>query len=387
MRHISGPWLSNRDAQAVFDALEAAGHAAYAVGGCVRNALLGQPVSDLDIATDATPEATTRAAEAAGLRAVPTGADHGTITIVSGGEGFEVTTFRADVETDGRRAVVRFSADITEDARRRDFTMNALYADRSGTVIDPLGGLGDLEARHVRFVGNASDRIREDYLRALRFFRFSAWYGDPERGFDPDALDAIARNLDGLDGLSRERVGAEMLKLLGAPDPGPALAAMQATGALGRLLAGADPRALAPLVHIEQSVGLTADGLRRLAVLGDIDGKGLRLSKAQIRRLEMLRAGVSAMDGPAALGYRHGAEAARDILVLRAALFEQPLSPESLVVAEKGADQTLPISAQDLMPALSGPALGAALKSLEADWIASDFRLTRADLLARAPKA
>ncbi|SIS51912.1 poly(A) polymerase [Roseivivax lentus] len=387
MTRVSGAWLRDPAAQAVFDALERGGFHAYAVGGCVRNAFFGAPVSDLDIATDATPDETTAAVTAAGLRAVPTGADHGTITVVSEGQGFEVTTFRADLETDGRRAVVRFSTDMTEDAERRDFTMNALYADRHGTVIDPLGGLADLEARRVRFVGDAGARIREDYLRTLRFFRFSAWYGDPAQGFDPDALDAIARNLEGLEGLSRERVGAELLKLLGAPDPAPAMSAMQATGALGPLLPGSDPRALAPLVHLEGERAVSPEPLRRLAALGDIDGKGLRLSKAQSRRLEMLRGGVASADDPAVLGYRHGAEAARDILLLRAALLEQPLAPAAFDAATDGAARTFPLTAKDLMPALSGPALGRALDSLEADWIASGFALNRADLLARAPKA
>ncbi len=386
MRRVTGDWLRDPAAQAVFDALERAGHQAFAVGGCVRNALIGAPVSDLDIATDAPPEATTRVVEAAGLRAVPTGADHGTITVVSDGTGYEVTTFRADLETDGRHAVVRFSSDIAEDARRRDFTMNALYARRDGTVIDPLGGLADLEARCVRFVGNAGARIREDYLRILRFFRFFAWYGDPERGLDTDALDAIARNLDGLQGLSRERVGAEMLKLLAAPDPAPAVAAMERTGTLGAVLPGASCRALALLIHLETTLQAAPEPLRRLAALGEIDGKGLRLSKAQIRRLEMLRDGVAASDGAGALGYRHGAEAARDILLLRAALLEIPLGPEALEAAQRGAAKTLPVAAKDLMPTLQGPELGAALRRLEAAWIASDFTLTRAELLARAAK-
>ena len=300
MSRVSGDWLEADAAQAVFDALERAGYRAYAVGGCVRNALLGQAVSDVDIATDATPEQTTQAAEAAGLKAVPTGAEHGTITIVSGDHGFEVTTFRADVETFGRHARVRFSNDLVEDARRRDFTMNALYADRHGDVIDPLGGLDDLAARRVRFIEDAGARIREDYLRALRFFRFSAWYGDPALGFDAEALAAIAGNLDGLADLSRERVGAEMLKLLSAPDPAPAVAAMARTGALSRFVPEADPKALAPLVHLEGETATPPDALRRLAVLGRVDARSLRLSRAQGRRLDLLRDMAEDGQGPAA---------------------------------------------------------------------------------------
>ncbi len=216
---ITGEWLTNPHTQAVCHALENAGYQALFVGGCVRNALLGVPVGDIDIATDATPEVVTEIQTRAGFKVVPTGIDHGTVTVIAKGIPHELTTFRHDVETDGRRAVVAFSNNVADDARRRDFTMNALYADASGVVIDPLGGLGDLQAKHVRFIENADDRIREDYLRTLRFFRFHAWYGDPQGGLDQDGLAAIAQNLDGLDRLSHERVGAEMKKLLGAPGP------------------------------------------------------------------------------------------------------------------------------------------------------------------------
>lgn len=227
--------------------------------GCVRNALLGAEASDIDIATDAHPERVVELAAGAGLKAIPTGIEHGTVTVVSGGIPHEITTFRRDVETDGRRATVAFSDTVSEDAARRDFTMNALYARPDGTLLDPLGGLPDLNARHVRFIGQAKDRIREDYLRSLRYFRFHAWYGDAAAGFDPDALDAIASNLDGLERLSRERVGAEILKLLAAPDPAPAIAAMRGAGVLGAVLPGADDRSLAVLVSLEQAADAAAD--------------------------------------------------------------------------------------------------------------------------------
>ena len=191
MTRVRGEWISCASTQEVLAMLEGGGHLAYVVGGCVRNALMGVPVSDVDIATDARPERVMALAEAAGLKPVPTGIDHGTVTVVAEGIGHEVTTFRADVETDGRRAVVRYSDDISEDAARRDFTMNALYADARGDVLDPLGGLPDLEARRVRFIRDAGERIREDYLRILRFFRFNAWYGDPEQGVDPEVFPAM----------------------------------------------------------------------------------------------------------------------------------------------------------------------------------------------------
>ncbi|MEP1942651.1 MAG: CCA tRNA nucleotidyltransferase, partial [Sulfitobacter sp.] len=203
------PWLTSNSARSVYDAVAAAGHQVFYVGGCVRNALLGAPVSDVDMATSATPEQVIHLSKQAGLKPVPTGIDHGTITVVADGIGYELTTFRRDVQADGRRAVVAFSEDIRDDARRRDFTMNALYADREGVIIDPLGGLDDLRAAKLRFIEDADQRIREDYLRALRYFRFHAWYGNNSEGLDAEALGAIASNLDGLKTLSAERVGAE----------------------------------------------------------------------------------------------------------------------------------------------------------------------------------
>ncbi len=383
MTRIAGDWIAAPATQAVFDALEGGGHRAFFVGGCVRNALLGQPVTDIDISTDAVPDEVMRLAEAAGLRPVPTGITHGTVTVVSGGEGFEVTTFRRDVETDGRRAVVAFSTDKLDDARRRDFTMNALYADRSGAVIDPLGqGLADLAAGRIRFIEDAEARIREDYLRILRFFRFHAWYGHPESGIDPDALAPIAANSAGLGSLSRERVGHEMLRLLGAPDPSPSLAAMAATGVLARVLPGAEARFVAPLVHGEAHLGVPPDPVRRLSALGGQEAaEALKLSKAEARRLSLLADLTGAEAGTAVLAYLHGAEAAVDAALLRAAVAGQPPDLSVLDEAQRGSEARFPLTAADLMPGLTGPALGARLKELEALWIASDFSLSREALL------
>ncbi|MDE4134376.1 CCA tRNA nucleotidyltransferase [Phaeobacter sp. QD34_3] len=381
---ITEDWLTAPETQAVCAALTAEGAEAFFVGGCVRNALLGAPVSDIDIATDATPEVVLELAKKAGIRAVPTGIDHGTVTLIQGGIPHEVTTFRKDVATDGRRAVVAFATDIAEDAARRDFTVNALYARPDGSIVDPLGGMPDLETRRIRFIGTAEDRIREDYLRSLRYFRFHAWYGDQAAGFDPDALAAIAANLDGLERLSRERVGAELLKLLAAPDPAPAIAVMRQTGVLAQILPGAEDRALAPLLHLEGQAGLASDPIRRLASISaglDLQDP-LRLSKEQARRLDRLYEAASGTKGPGELGYQLGAEQGRDALILRAAFMEQPLAPKALEEAEHGAAQSFPVVAGDLMPGLSGAALGAELKRLKVAWIASGFVLDRAQLLA-----
>jgi poly(A) polymerase len=383
MTRISGDWLRNPATRAVCAALTAAGAQALFVGGCVRNTLLGMAVRDIDIATDAAPQTVIALAEAAGIKAVPTGIEHGTVTLVSKGLAHEVTTFRRDVATDGRRAVVAFSTDVAEDAARRDFTMNALYARPDGTVLDPIRGMDDLRARRVRFIGTAAHRIREDYLRSLRYFRFHAWYGDPEGGFDPDALAAIAANLDGLAQLSRERVGIEVLKLLAAPDPAPSVAAMRSAGVLGRLLSGADDRALAPLVHVEALAGIAPDAIRRLAALGGDFADRLRLGKAQSRALQQMRTAAVGGQGPAELGYRMQVGMARNALLLRAAMLEQPWEPDVMQQVETGAAARFPVRARDLMPEFQGPELGARLAAAEARWIASGFTLSRDELLAR----
>ncbi len=384
MTRISDSWICDPSTQKVCAALTDDGATALFVGGCVRNALLGAPVSDIDIATDATPDRVMRLAKAAGIRAIPTGIDHGTVTLVQDGIPHEITTFRRDVATDGRRAVVAFSTDVTEDAARRDFTMNALYARPDGEILDPLNGLPDLQAHRVRFIGNARHRIQEDYLRSMRYFRFHAWYGDETAGLDPEALGAIAENLEGLETLSRERVGVELLKLLQATDPAPAVAAMRSTGVLNAILPGTDDRALALVVHTETSAGVDPDGLRRLAALGDIDPMAqLRLSKAQSGRLKRLR--MAALDTSvmaAELAYRLGSDLARDALIVRSALLEQPWDVSVEQQITLGAQAAFPVQAVDLMPEYQGQALGAQLKLLETAWIASGFTLGRAELLS-----
>ncbi|WP_411838439.1 CCA tRNA nucleotidyltransferase [Paracoccus sp. ME4] len=364
MTRLPGHILSDPALIRVLDALEAEGDRAFLVGGAVRNALLGQPINDIDIATDATPDRVIALAEAAGLRAVPTGIDHGTVTVVADGTGFEVTTFRQDVETDGRHATVAFTTDLAQDAARRDFTINALYAGRDGGVIDPVGGLPDLTARRLRFVGDADARITEDYLRILRFFRFLARHG---READPKAVAACARHRDGLARIARERIGAEIRKLLDAPDPGPAMALMARTGVLERLLPGADPLRLQALLDREPAPG---GWLRRLAALGPAD-PDLRLSRSEARALAQLhRARDWSLDRAA---WHLGAEAATDHAALMAA-DGHPLPPDWRDRIAHAVDAPLPVSAADLAP-LQGAALGRGLKAAEEAWIASGFTL------------
>lgn len=380
---INSAWIKTAATQAIFSALESAGYEAFFVGGCVRNTLMKFEVDDLDIATNAHPNDILKTCKNNGLQCIPTGIDHGTITVISDGIPHEITTYRRDVQGDGRHAIVEFSTQMQEDAARRDFTINALYADRYGEIYDPLGtGKTDLEQRRVTFIGRAEQRITEDYLRILRFFRFSAIYADKDHGFDPETLSIIAQHLDGLDKLSKERIGTEMRKLLSAPDPAPAVAAMRASGALLRILEGADDRMLAPLVHLETQCDVQPNWLRRLAILGAAKPRDcLRLSNDDTQKLTIIRDAIGDMKPPHKLGYYHGASVAQDILLLRWATFEQMPVDADWEAATLGAKQVFPIKAHDLMPQYSGPVLGQTLRALETRWIDSEFRLTKDDLL------
>ncbi|NNK79170.1 MAG: CCA tRNA nucleotidyltransferase [Litoreibacter sp.] len=380
MTRLLAPWITQPASRAVTDAFEKSGHQIFFVGGCVRNTLMERAVSDIDLATDATPEEMIALGQQAGLRTVPTGIDHGTITFVVDKIPFEVTTFRTDVSTDGRRATVAFSKSLAEDARRRDFTMNALYVTPNGEIHDPVGGLEDLARRHVRFIEHPRRRITEDYLRILRFFRFHAWYGDPHEGLDPEGLAACAELAQGLDALSRERIGSEMRKLLAADDPAPSVASMDISGVLSHVLPGADPRVLTRLVHLEAST--PPSWQRRAAALGGEDPcDRWRLSRADARMLTTLRALTGSPDGIAATAYRHGAQIARDTALVRAATFEQPLPEDLHAMIKMGAKAVFPVVAADLMPDLQGAELGSRLKDLETRWIASGFALSKEELL------
>ncbi|MEM6729596.1 MAG: CCA tRNA nucleotidyltransferase, partial [Pseudomonadota bacterium] len=257
--------------------------------------------------------------------------------------------------------------------QRRDFTVNALYADRSGEVRDPVGGLPDLAERRFRFIGDAEARIREDYLRILRFFRFFAWYGEE---LDAEGLAACAALGEGLASLSAERVTAELLKLLSAPGPAPAVAAMEQAGLLSRVLPGASSSGLGPYVHLEPSL----DPIARLAALGG-DTALLKLSRDEARRLRAYGE-MKGWERVSLMGYRHGADMGRRGAALRAAALERELVPKELDAVARGADAVFPVRAADLPMELEGPEIGKALNRLETAFIASDFTLSKSELLA-----
>ena len=376
------PWMSDRSVRRLLDALVKGGIAARFVGGCVRNTVLGRPVDDIDIAVDKPPETVMRTLEAADLKVVPTGLRHGTVTAIVEGRPFEVTTLRRDLETDGRRAVVAFTDDWRADAERRDFTFNALYADPDGTIWDPFDGRADLLAGRVRFIGDPDQRIAEDRLRVLRFFRFHAWFGKPP--LDSAGFDACRRNAGTLSALSAERVAKELLRLLAAPAPADALAAMAEAGALDHWLPEyAGTARLKALVAREE----TADPLRRLAAIvspsaATAVARRLKLSTQDSLRLQlMLEPAVPGdPENRRAALYRLGTS-----LFVDRVLLEGPGDWQAaLALARRWTPPELPISGADAL-ALGlkpGPQVGALLEAVERWWIAGDFSADRAACLA-----
>ncbi|QVM82871.1 CCA tRNA nucleotidyltransferase [Novosphingobium decolorationis] len=367
---LCAEWMGRADLADLVAAL-GKGCARY-VGGAVRDTLLGLAVKDIDMATTLRPEEVMQRLEDAGIRRVPTGIEHGTVTAVLPGGPVEITTLRHDVSTDGRRATVAFAQDWHEDAARRDFTINALYADPAdGTIYDYFEGQTDLATRTVRFIGDARQRIREDHLRILRYFRFQARFGSQPA--DEDAESACRELAATLKGLSRERVGMETMNLLGLPDPAPTIARMKALGVLDVILPEARPEALTALIACEQRQDIAPDAVRRLAALLPADvalaeqiASRFRLSGAQKKRLALAAAREDIPGAPRALAFRLGMDQALDRLLIAGAdvtplkdwtIPAFPLKGGQIVARGVGA----------------GPEVARVLRTVEALWIAEGF--------------
>ncbi len=396
------PWMTARPTRQVMTALMAKGQIVRFVGGCVRDAILGRAVKDIDLATPDDPETVTALLNAAGITSIPTGIDHGTITAVAQNQRFEITTLRWDAETFGRRARVEFTDDWIADAERRDLTINAIYCDPDGTLYDPTGGRDDLAAGRIRFVGDPESRIREDYLRILRFFRFLAWYGRSEHA--ADAIQACAHLAPKMTELAGERIWAELLTILEAPDPMPTVEIMVRHRILDAVVPQLrDLDRLRSLCAFEGAAGV-ADSLRRFWALfaGNADaaiaiGERLNLSGKQRKRLAAINRGSELiaveMDQRAARAalYRLGQQAFADLVLLEFAhvgdLDQGAGKVKALLAyAKSWSIPTLPINGRDLlvqgMP--EGPRIGRQLEALEGWWVANDFAPGRDALLARA---
>ncbi len=393
-------WLKRPETARVFAALSGDGIETRAVGGAVRNTLLGRPVTEVDLATTAVPDTVMARARKAGLKAIPTGIAHGTVTVVADGTPFEVTTLRRDVETYGRHAKVAFTEDWEEDARRRDFTLNALYADADGALYDPLGGYADLVAGRVRFIGDATARITEDYLRILRFFRFNAYYG--KGPLDALGLSACVKQRDGLAQLSAERVAAELKRILIAPQAFAAVEALFDYGLLTDIL-GSAPRLgrFAHLIAIETALSRAPNAVLRLAALAVFVAEDaprlaarFKLSNAEQAVLalgadEALDTALPEEGSAKRLLYRLGADKFPWQVLLtwaaRGAAADDPDWQRALTLPERWQAPSFPLRGPDLAPFdLEGPALGERLRALEQQWIESGFALSREELLARA---
>ena len=393
------PWMS---APATRKLMEALGEARF-VGGAVRNALLGKPVADIDIATPLTPDKVGALLAAAGIHFVPTGIEHGTVTAIVEGKPFEVTTLRRDVATDGRHAVVAFTDDWRLDAQRRDFTMNALYAAADGEIFDFVGGIEDLKAGRVRFVGDAARRIREDYLRILRLFRFHAWYGKGE--IDADALRAASAEKGGVAKLSGERIAKEMLRLLEAESPAPVLRVTTSSGILAQVLPGdANVARLEGLARIDAVHFFAPDALLRLAALLPRDAKiaaavadRWRLSNEARDRL----AGIAGADEKIApdlsvretrkLLYRLGVRPFKDRVFLAWAEDGKAADPwrALLALADAWERPRFPLNGRDVMLAgvPQGPLVGQVLGEVEEWWVDGDFAADQVSLAERLKAA
>jgi poly(A) polymerase len=381
-------WMKRPATRALLAALK--GEARF-VGGCVRDALLKRPIGDIDLATPLFPDEVMRRLAAAGIKVVPTGVAHGTVTALVERHPFEITTLRRDVETFGRHANVAFTSDWVEDSRRRDFTMNALYLAADGAIFDYQDGLRDLRRGKVRFVGDPATRIREDVLRVLRFYRFHAWLG---RGAaDPAARAACRASAPLVATLSGERVQAELMKLLRAADPAATLALMAEDGVLGKILPATRPLdILRRLVRLERSLQLEADALRRLGavIAGDAEGvaRRLRLSNAERDRLMALE-GALDLAGDAQAHRRHlyrlGGETYIDRVLMIAAASGATRKVRSLLAAAaRWRKPAFPLSGGDVtaLGLAPGPEIGRLLAELEAWWEEGDFRATRRACLA-----
>jgi poly(A) polymerase len=393
-------WLQAHSCQAVFQALESGGYEGRAVGGAVRNSLMGHQVTDIDIATPALPDEVTRLCQAAGLSVHPTGLGHGTVTVVSNHVPYEVTTLRQDVETHGRHATVSFTRDWRADASRRDFTMNALYCDRRGVLSDPLGGLPDLLARRVRFIGEARDRIREDFLRILRFFRFFATYGQGR--IDGEGLSASAAEKDGLKDLSAERIQGELLKLVVAGRAHEALCLMSANG-ITELVLGRDGdlARFDKLSELETKLGSGPDPILRLSALAAPDEVAarelalrLRLSNAERKELVTV-SGVSASEftpdseTSKVQLYRLGEPTYQAVCLSAWTRSKDDASSEvwrkAFALPERWKPPVMPFKGADLISrgVRPGPEVGAVLSRFESWWVSAGFPHDRSLLEAK----
>ena len=378
---ISADWLNKPSTRLVMERLVSRGYQAYFVGGCVRNTLLNIEVTDIDIATSAHPKKVLEIMENAGLKALPTGIEHGTVTVVANKKNYEVTTLREDIETDGRRAKVKFSKSILEDAKRRDFSINAIYSEQDGTILDPLDGIADIFEKRIKFIGDPYERIKEDYLRILRFFRFLALFGKEDETHEIE-IAALNDLRDGLDTVSAERKSDEILKLFAAPSLKYSIFLMEKANISSKIFDVYDYESLKNLKKSEDRLEVAPCGIRRLAAYTDDNLKShLRFSNKLAKAHEVLREEAASQKDAAELSYRYNEKLALDSILVRSSLHGTEPSGDVFSRIKLGSVSKFPVKSADLTEYFSGPKLGEILAYLEQKWIESDFTLSKERLL------
>ena len=378
-------WLRNPSAQKLSKLYKSFGYQVLFVGGCVRNTILKMPVTDIDLATDAQPEEIIKIAKKNNIRFVPTGLAHGTITLIIDNKNYQITTFRTDFDHDGRYAKVEFTESLLLDASRRDLTINALYCNHVGEVIDPLNGLDDIKKQKIKFIGNPNERIKEDNLRILRFFRFQAIYGNKNLEIDSIALEACHNHKSKLAALSKERITSELRKILSAPNPLEVIIKMNETGVLNELFQNVSIDSLEAYLKTEEKFKININWLGRLLSLQVTQEKeSLKLTRCEFKFLKQTKSAIENQIHVLEFSYYNGVENGKIYSILQNFRHNIILSKNLLNQINSLATKKFPITAKDLMPEIRGKKLGEALRSLEDRWIKSNFTLSKKDLLAEA---
>ena len=378
-------WLRNPSAQKLSKLYKNFGYQVLFVGGCVRNTILKMPVTDIDLATDAQPEEIIKIAKENNIRFVPTGLAHGTITLIIDNKNYQITTFRTDFDHDGRYAKVEFTESLLLDASRRDLTINALYCNHVGEVIDPLNGLDDIKKQKIKFIGNPNERIKEDNLRILRFFRFQAIYGNKNLEIDSIALEACHNHKSKLAALSKERITSELRKILSAPNPLEVIIKMNETGVLNELFQNVSIDSLEAYLKTEEKFKININWLGRLLSLQVTqEEESLKLTRCEFKFLKQTKSAIENQIHVLEFSYYNGVENGKIYSILQNFRHNIILSKNLLNQINSLATKKFPITAKDLMPEISGKKLGEALRSLEDRWIKSNFTLSKKELLAEA---
>ena len=376
-------WLRNPSAQKLSKLYKSFGYQVLFVGGCVRNTILKMPVTDIDLATDAQPEEIIKIAKENNIRFVPTGLAHGTITLIIDNKNYQITTFRTDFDHDGRYAKVEFTESLLLDASRRDLTINALYCNHVGEVIDPLNGLDDIKKQKIKFIGNPNERIKEDNLRILRFFRFQAIYGNKNLEIDSIALEACHNHKSKLAALSKERITSELRKILSAPNPLEVIIKMNETGVLNELFQNVSIDSLEAYLKTEEKFKININWLGRLLSLQVTqEEESLKLTRCEFKFLKQTKSAIENQIHVLEFSYYNGVENGKIYSILQNFRHNIILSKNLLNQINSLATKKFPITAKDLMPEIRGKKLGEALRSLEDRWIKSNFTLSKKDLLA-----